>query len=591
MQKAVITICGLIGHQKQNDDKTAFVDKLESDKAIYNTDGTLTSILNFKDKRYINMLPLLIKEIDGYKQVAIATNLAKNIQEKVLQFENIDLGVVDFVSISDEKDYAQIFGIISSEISKYDEVIIDLSHGFRYLPILAIIALIVQNIDDKQKIKHILFAKEIKKDKQYHIIDLSEYLDIATVSYALASFDTNYTIANIDVLRTEKFKPLLSALSSFGEHILGNSLKAIFSYLVQDTIRQLEDLQNDDMLKPMATRLSDTIEHLKIIYELNKLPEYEKLFRLGQIMLERKYLLNAITLLVESAGYYTFYALRLNANSHLKTVLNIAHNTASQENSSFHTYHLVGSTLSFFVNKLDAKNFLKPQGNRLNLDITLVQEAERNAKSISGSICKERKRQFKKLYEDISNVRNNLAHANSSNQIKDIAKDLQAIYLEYENLCIKQDIFFANGGLVFGKVGTMPKVEVKAVAVATQYANYENKKLLILKSEILKENIGAEHICNTFVSYMREYTMQKLNLETPLGIKNLKDEAWKQISQCNFSFITHLSLKTAFEALVSTNKNELLSFAVPFAKFYKLHLQRNFNEAKVIALDFVNSTN
>jgi hypothetical protein len=51
-----------------------------------------------------------------------------------------------------------------------------------------------------------------------------------------------------------------------------------------------------------------------------------------------------------------------------------------------------------------------------------------------------------------------------------------------------------------------------------------------------------------------------------------------------------LQLKVAFENLVATNKDELLSFAVPFIEFYKLHIRKDFKEAKVIALEFVKNS-
>lgn len=72
---------------------------------------------------------------------------------------------------------------MNETINQYDEVIVDVSHGFRHLPILMVVDLIIQNFQDTSKIKQILFAKEIdkhEKDKKgvYEIIDLKEYLTL-----------------------------------------------------------------------------------------------------------------------------------------------------------------------------------------------------------------------------------------------------------------------------------------------------------------------------------------------------------------------------------------------------------------------------
>lgn len=46
--------------------------------------------------------------------------------------------------IKNENDFDEIFSIIDKIVSGYDEVIVDVSHGFRHLPILMIVDVIIR---------------------------------------------------------------------------------------------------------------------------------------------------------------------------------------------------------------------------------------------------------------------------------------------------------------------------------------------------------------------------------------------------------------------------------------------------------------
>ena len=152
MSKAVITILGLTSEQK------------EKDRAEYTLSKELKKNLTIKDKKYTNMFPLLIDNFkEDYEILPIFTELSFEKQIKVLESEKLNFKEFkeDF-KIEDEKDFSEIFYIINDALSSnYDEFIVDLTHGFRHLPILAIVNLIIHDIKDSTKIKHILFAKEI----------------------------------------------------------------------------------------------------------------------------------------------------------------------------------------------------------------------------------------------------------------------------------------------------------------------------------------------------------------------------------------------------------------------------------------------
>ena len=116
-------------------------------------------------------------------------------------------------NISDEKDYDIVFKQINELLNDYDEVIIDVSHGFRHLPILMTINLIVQNIVNSKKITSILFAKEIVKFKEYEMIDLVGYLDLSNIAFTLARFSENYTVSRNIHFRDKTYQELVDSLN------------------------------------------------------------------------------------------------------------------------------------------------------------------------------------------------------------------------------------------------------------------------------------------------------------------------------------------------------------------------------------------
>jgi CRISPR-associated DxTHG motif protein len=396
VSKAIITICGTLGVDKP--------------KAHYEADATLRDFLTIgANTEYTNMLTLLADSFDdSYEIVALATQNAKNIQQKLLEHEEL-VHRVRFELIENEEDYGLFFAQISTVISEYDETIVDISHGFRHLPIMAIIALIVQNLKDKENIKHILFAKELEWQKRYQIIDLSEYLDIATVSYALAAFNKNYTVANANLLRTDKFRPLIEALEEFGEHILANSIQMIFEKrLVRKILEQIEILEMDKSIATLSSLLSAVKFHLSTIDKLGELSSYGRLFELGKRVLERGYLLNAITILNEALPLY---------------ILERINDLGLMDMDEVEAYQKASAVANFISDG--------------SIDPTKMRDID------PYFYCTNYDEVFRplgELREQLRKLRNDLAHANGAEVLSDVKQQMENILQEFRRIAIDEDI-------------------------------------------------------------------------------------------------------------------------------------------------------
>jgi len=317
MSRAVITILGTLSNSKPDyisvdgEVKQVFVDIKEEDRAKYYFSDELSLFKDRQNKeRYINTLPLLIDIFDDRDIIPIATKKAKEIQDKTLKFLKLNTDILENTVIIDESDYNRIFQQISDLLNreKYDNFIIDLTHGFRHLPILMIVNLIITSIKDLDKVEHIFFAKEIFNAKEYEIIDLLDYIGLAKLAFVLQNFNTNYTVGNKVIFRNEKYQDLVDSLRIISGHILANSLKTLIEgedSLINETIHKLKELQEDD--KNIATfsfYIDEIIIHLDELQKLESKKDYIKLFELSKIMKDREYLLNSITLLNESVGMY-----------------------------------------------------------------------------------------------------------------------------------------------------------------------------------------------------------------------------------------------------------------------------------------------
>ena len=436
MKKAVITLLGMIGHTKvdyrivDNKIEKVFVDIPKEERAIYEFSKELDKFsMNLKQERYINTLPLLIDVFSDRDIIPIATQTAKDVQIKTLKFLEIKSQALENTLLIDESNYESIFQQISEllQSQKYESFIIDLTHGFRHLPILMIVNLIIASMKDIDKIEHILFAKEKVPRKKYKIIDLMDYTDLAKLSFVLENFNLNYTVGNKLSFRNEKYQDLVDSLRIISGHILANSLKRLIdNNLVHETIKQLEKLQKKDKkIATFATSINNIFKHLEEIKILKDEKDYIKLFKLSQMMKEREYLLNSITLLNESIGLYCAEKIG-DISKEIRDYIDLYNSKISsaetkEEKKKYNIYRL--SSHSKNIIKLKEKF----QGSYLDGN------QKSNIKEKILEVLKTKNHiELSELIEDVEELRNNLAHGNSSEEIKNVKGTISRLLKEYQ---------------------------------------------------------------------------------------------------------------------------------------------------------------
>jgi len=450
MKKAVVTILGIQGGYVVNG-QAKFTNP--DHRAKYYFDGS------DKINEYFNTLPLLINNYNTeYKIVPIYTQEAKIFNEAIMNqfYPQLDIVFNDNYLIKDEKNFKEIFSLFNRTIEEFDEVIIDVTHGFRHLPLLMLIDLMIINFKEINKVSKILFAKEIEKHtpKQqglYEIIDLKNYLDLANISYALSSFNKNYTVSNNIETNNETYNKFLTELSEFSKHILANSLdalivstgrkKSISKQLIIAIDKILED--ENDVLKNFEPFLLEVREHISEIESYKNLKYYERLYKLSKNMLEKGYLLNSITLLSEAVGLYSKELFK-DINDDVKNFIEEFEKKVklhkNNNNKKYQLYSLSNQSKTLY--KLGSGfrgNFLKIKEPNNN-ERVFNQNSSKVTIRIKNYILNiENTEEYQKQVELINNIdilRNNLAHGNSSERLDRVEEDIANLIEKFEERCI-----------------------------------------------------------------------------------------------------------------------------------------------------------
>lgn len=393
--------------------------------ATYTLSKELQKNFTLKKENYTNMLPLLVDNFaNEYSIVSIYTQEAKEVQKRVLAFENLEFNIEkDGIFIADTKQntleasYPYFLEKYNEAIERYDEVIIDLSHGFRHLPILAIVSIFIQSIKDTSKIKHIFYAKELQSFTSYEVIDLIEYVDLAKLSFVLSAFEANYTIGNNISFHNEHYEELVDNLSIISRHLLSNSLQQLIgkNTLLATTRKQIEQLlEHEKNFHSFEKSLKQITNHLLFIETLEQKPYYQQLLALAKLMKERDYLLNSITLLNEAVGLFCAEFLKSLDKSVKKHIESFEQRFDDKYKLASQSKHII---------RLQ-KNFLQPY---LFKDITLKA-------LLLEKLRKQDTTQLVKLIEDVGALRNNLAHGNSADAVANVKLTLHKHITEFEKI-------------------------------------------------------------------------------------------------------------------------------------------------------------
>lgn len=422
-KKALITILGTSGDLTKN-------------KADYKING--------KNTKFYNTLALLIQEYSPeYEIIVFYTDTAKKKNAEILnhhkqndpQFSSFDIDGLfkKGVYIKDENDFSQIFSQINQTISNeaYNKIIIDITHGFRHLPVLATIDMVIQNFSNPNKIEKILFAKEVEKLTQYEIIDLKEYLDLANISFIMTSFNDNYTITN-HINAGKKYESLLRALKTFSNNIMALNINSLLPDSTQNLINELQKLTdiNDIAIKSQADKLQAYLKKLLNVYKNKEM--FETYYFLAKDLIGKNYMLLGLILLYEGVRDYVVYKMFEAKNDLMSKVEEYYELDYYDRNRPYDEYAIreFCMGLRFKEKNKEYKNILHKNQNFLKNQYKELYTAFYEIEKIKKII---------EFFKKIDEIRNSLSHANSDESIINSQDKIKGFLNDFKQLILNQN--------------------------------------------------------------------------------------------------------------------------------------------------------
>lgn len=441
----VFTILGLVDLKEDQKRAKYFFEE--------NLKKALQDDYDLEKEEYINMFPLLVDKFGVENVKAIFTEGSRDKQEKVLKKEFSQDFIYNFEDryfIKDEYDFYETFKILNEVIEQSDEdTIIDLTHSFRHIPILATISLISKNLKNEKSVKHIFFAKEIEWSKKYEIIDLKEYLEMANLSIMLENFEDNYTLSSNISFYSNEYQDIADDLRQISNTILSNSIKNLFeSNLLNDVKTKLDNLADNKIFSAYKSSIENTKSHINELSKLNDKEDFIKLFEISNILNNKGYLLNSITLLYEAISFYCAYGIEnisSNTKKHIEEYFKLEQSNiyeftndsrrmmyVSKKDNNPYLYNpeRIGKSKSQIYNAKKKENYLDTQMNNLKREIS----------DYLKKLDKEKFDNFKGIIKKSKKLRDNLAHANSGQSIENAKRELSSLQREFKKLCIDENI-------------------------------------------------------------------------------------------------------------------------------------------------------
>lgn len=188
--------------------------------------------------------------------------------EYVLEQMNLPVEIrpVDIVDGKDEDEMWEIFNALFNELKDGDELYFDLTHSFRYIPMLVLVLGNYLKFLKNVTIKSITYGNyEAREDNNAPIVDLLPLSALQDWTYAAGQFLENGNVSRLQHLCNEELKPILREAK--GSDLEATNLKKFINTLA-DVIDERVTCRGMSIIKSESFRkmknVSDKLETTKI---------------------------------------------------------------------------------------------------------------------------------------------------------------------------------------------------------------------------------------------------------------------------------------------------------------------------------------
>lgn len=290
MSYHIIAILGLAGKNRDG----------SLTKSTYSKDNDLT-ISELKNGEFHNSTHCLIESFgESATYTFMGTSDSIAFQQSI--FANLPQckAIFDKYPPVESSDIEDIFDKILKSIksAKENNIILDITHGFRHQPIIASFASTLGQINTQKSIT-LLFAKEIEQGKKYQYISLEKYSQISLIALSLQTFVQTLSVPNMGLK-----EPFIIALSEFSKSLHANDFNHIFANL-DKTSDELQKAKNNAEFRGLENILDEVKKNLSDFVDIkNTQKDYQKHYKIAKIMHEKGYYLIVATYIYEAIALY-----------------------------------------------------------------------------------------------------------------------------------------------------------------------------------------------------------------------------------------------------------------------------------------------
>ncbi|CAA6800706.1 MAG: Unknown protein [uncultured Sulfurovum sp.] len=350
------------------------------------------SILSKECGEYHNATDVLLEHFDGVFYF-IGTQYAIDFQKELLDFRGREC---HFVVVSDD-GLDDVFEKVLELLAEHDDVLLDVTHGFRHQPIMAIFASTLSQFLARNSLQ-IVYAK-VLDSTHYAYIYLDNYVEISQISLLLTGF-----------IRTLNFIPVNSmklldnkVFENFSKSLLANDLRGVQKHhvLLQKELTQLE---NNEALSHIGKLLDKVQKELKPLEGFSGLDKHERYVTLAKMTVEKNYLVVALAYVFESLRTYSDLCFE-----------DVCRDIEYEDD---------------FSRKQDIMNAITNADRQFKKNITIIYKKH---KGFYGK-NKTNLDRVARVYLDIRKLRNSLAHINEHKEFADIKKMLFGYIFKVESI-------------------------------------------------------------------------------------------------------------------------------------------------------------
>jgi len=252
-------------------------------------------VLGKENGAYLNSTDMLIKNYED-ELYFLGTKEAILFQKELLDMDSEHIHFIEISHNNLDDIYEKVLELLEKSS---DEVILDVTHGFRHQPISAIFAATFHRFMNHAKLR-VIFAKEEVSSQKYSYIYLDDYLELSQLTFQLSGF-----LKTLNFVESTPVKGFdTSSFQNFSDALLSNDFTSLRKS--HEKLIEVITLAKHNSKYKHLSHLFDGIEKdLNVFDTFDRKARHVQYLDVAGLMLEKNYFLLALTYMFETIRFYS----------------------------------------------------------------------------------------------------------------------------------------------------------------------------------------------------------------------------------------------------------------------------------------------